>query len=295
MRKVTKIKRDVYQEVTDKVLDMMETHGTNWTNPMTKHGWSFNGVTMQSYSGVNVLLLGAVGGGAFASYKQWQSKGCQVMKGETGHQIIFFKKVVSEDKVTGEENVYPMIKTYTVFSAHQVEGEYADQFKVPAEKKPELELNQDVQDWVANTGAVIKIKNEGRAFYNPNEDFIQIPPQSSFNATGSSSAEENYNSVLLHELGHWTGHKSRLDRNIKNMFGTKDYAFEELVAELASAFQCVKLGVTNEPRADHAQYLNCWIKVLREDKKAIVKAASLAQKAVDYLEGLQSKEVEEVA
>jgi len=99
----------------------------------------------------------------------------------------------------------------------------------------------------------------------------------------------------LHELAHWTGHKSRLDRSIKNMFGTKDYAFEELVAELASAFQCVKLGVTNEPRADHAQYLNCWIKVLREDKKAIVKAASLAQKAVDYLDSLQSKKAEEVA
>jgi len=295
MRKVTKIKRDVYQEVTDKVLEMMETHGTNWTNPMTEKGWSFNGVTMQSYSGINVLLLGSVGGGAFASYKQWQSKGCQVMKNETGHQIIFFKKVVSADKVTGEESIYPMIKTYTVFSAHQVEGEYADQFKVPVEKKQELELNQDVQDWVANTGAVVKIKNEGRAFYNPNDDYIQIPPQSNFNATGSSSAAENYNSVLLHELAHWTGHKSRLDRSIKNMFGTKDYAFEELVAELASAFQCVKLGVTNEPRADHAQYLNCWIKVLREDKKAIVKAASLAQKAVDYLDSLQSKEAEEVA
>jgi len=293
----TKIKRDIYQEVTDKVLDMMKTCGSNWTNPMTKNnkGWAFNAVTKQRYQGVNVLMLGTAGGGAFASYKQWQDKGCQVIKGSKGHQIIFYKKMTVTDQKTEEVKSIPMIRSYTVFSADQVEGEFANQYKQVIDNKDEFEQIEAVTNWVEQSGAQINTLNEARACYYPSQDYIQMPPRSGFKATSTSTASENYHSTLLHELTHWTGHKSRLDRNLKGKFGEKDYAYEELVAELGSAFQCVKLGVSNQPREDHAKYLNNWIEALSNDKKMIVKASSMAQQAVDYIEGLATAEIREVA
>ena len=132
--------------------------------------------------------------------------------------------------------------------------------------------------------------DSGRAFYSPASDSIQMPPRNGFVATETSTANETYHSTLLHELGHWTGHKSRLDRlDLKSQHG---YAFEELIAELAATYQCVRLGVSSAPRADHAQYLSGWLAALRGDKRLIVKAASRAQAAVDYIEGLQDSETE---
>ena len=290
--------RDIYQEVTDKVVAMMETSGTNWTNPMTggAKGWPFNPVTGNTYNGLNVLFLSMAGGGAFASFKQWQAKGCKIKKGSKGERVIFFKPLNVKDRTDpdGERMIkIPMIKTYTVFSADQVEGEFAEQYQIRLDQPDETQQIAAVDEWVAATGAVINTRNEGKAFYRPSTDEIQMPPRNGFQATDTSTASENYHSTLLHELTHWTGHKSRLDRlALKNQDG---YAFEELIAELGAAFQCIKLGVSSEPRADHAKYLNNWLAALKNDKKLIVKAARLAQQAVDHIESYQSSNEQEAA
>ena len=283
-------KRDIYQEVTDKVIDMMETSGSNWTNPMTggQKGWPFNATTGNHYRGINVLFLSMAGGGAFATYKQSQSKGCKVKKGSKGQMVIFFKQLEVADRTdpTKTTNV-PLIRHSTVFAADQVEGEFAEQFQIEIDRPDETVQMAAVNEWVAATGAVINTRNEGRAFYRPSTDDIQMPPREGFQATATSTANENYHSTLLHELTHWTGHTSRLNR--LEMKSRQGYAFEELIAELGAAFQCTLLGVSAEPRADHAQYLNNWLSALRDDKKLIVRAASLAQKAVDHISNYQSE------
>lgn len=283
------MKRDVYQEVTDRIIDAMESGGKNWVNPMVSAagGWAFNGVTKKPYNGINVLLLGLQGGGAWASYKQWESKGCQVRKGEKGTRIVFFKAYTKKDKETGEEATYPVIRDYTVFRYSQVDGEFAEQF-APGDRVDETDVIAHADEWIANSGADIRHADEGRAFYVPSQDFIQVPPRDGFKATDHSSATENYYSTVCHELAHWTGHKSRLDRLADK--SRDGYAFEELVAELGAAFQCVQLGISSEPRQDHAHYLNNWLAVLKEDKRAIVRAAAAAQRAVDFIAALQNKE-----
>ena len=278
-------KADAYQIVTDQIIEAMESESSNWTNPMIRAaGYPFNGTTGNNYNGINVLLLGLAGGGAFASYKQWQGKGCQVRKGEKGVKIIFFK--VLEKEVEGKIEKFPMARVSTVFRFSQVDGEFAEQFKTPAvDTTAAIEA---ADKWVSATGADIRTADEGRAFYMPSQDFIQMPPRNGFTNTPTSTSTEAYYGVLLHELTHWTGHKTRLDRlEDKNAQG---YAYEELVAELGAAFQCCLLGVTAEPRPDHAHYLNSWIAALKNDKKLIVKAARQAQAAVDYIGGLQDQQ-----
>lgn len=277
------MKADAYQKVTDQIIAAMENGAKNWINPMIGAGYPENGVTGARYNGINVLLLGMQGGGAWASYKQWQSKGCQVRKGERGTSIIFFK--VFEKDVDGETKNFPVARLYTVFRYSQVDGEFAEQFDAPRADQTQAVAAAD--EWVANTGATIRTADESRAFYMPSQDFIQMPPRDGFRATAESNATETFYGTLLHELTHWTGHKSRLSRlEDKSREG---YAFEELVAELGAAFQSCKLGVTIEPRDDHAQYLNSWIAALKNDKRLIVKAAKKAQASVDFIEALQTR------
>ena len=135
----------------------------------------------------------------------------------------------------------------------------------------------------ANTGADIR-HGGNRAYYASEPDYVQMPPFEAFQDA------ESYCATLAHELTHWTKHASRLDRDFgRKAFGDEGYAREELVAEIGSAFLACDLGITPEPREDHASYLDHWLKVLKEDKRAIFQAAAHAQKAADYLHGLQPK------
>ncbi|PZQ43542.1 MAG: peptidase, partial [Micavibrio aeruginosavorus] len=168
-----------------------------------------------------------------------------------------------------------------VFNAAQVEG-----YETPAALQPpcpSLIENIAAADMLVNqTGAQIRHEG-GQAFYIPSMDYIAMPPRQMFHDTASSTATENYYSVLFHELTHWTGAKHRLDRLTDDKYGGKDYAFEELVAELGAAMCCASTGVTSSPRDDHARYINNWLKALKSDKRFIFSAASQAQKAVDFL------------
>lgn len=148
--------------------------------------------------------------------------------------------------------------------------------------------------FVANTGAVIH-HGHPMACYRPAFDAIYMPDRAAFVATATSSATENYYSTLSHELTHWSGVEKRLDRQLGKRFGDDQYAVEELVAELGSAFLCAELGITPTPRQDHAQYLAHWLKVLKADKRALFAAAAAASKAVTYLNGLQPRSIESAA
>ena len=290
---------DIYQTVTNQVIEQMSTAGANWVNPFHKGKTSlrpFNATTQRNYRGVNVLMLNFTPfqSNAWASFQQWAGRGCQIKKGSKGYIVTYFNMIKKQDK-DGKQKAFPMIKYSTVFNSEQVEGDFARTFDGEQIDKVEVEDLAAVEAWAAKTGADIRHAPDSRAFYSPLMDYIQMPVKSMFRATQSSSATECYYSTLAHELVHWTGHDSRLKRGFLNKFGNDAYAFEELVAELGSAFLCAELQISNGPRVDHAQYLNNWLRVLREDKRAIFKAASLARSASEFLLGKEQTELKEAA
>jgi antirestriction protein ArdC len=279
---------ELREEITNKVIALMEEYGTDWTKPWTLGGGGMptNVISKKPYSGINIMMLmmSDTGSNEWGTYKQWKDKDAQVKKGEKGTHIIFYKSLKKESVIEGaKDTVIPMMRNYTVFNASQVDGYEV----VTPEPKGLGERMDDVDLFLSNTNAVIK--SGGSAYYSPKEDKICIPDMGYFFSTNHSSEIECYYSTLLHELTHWTGAKHRLDRDLKNKFGSKDYAREELVAELGATFLGIELGITNEPRPDHAEYLNSWMTVLKEDPSAIFKASTMASKAVAYLHDLQSE------
>ncbi len=171
---------------------------------------------------------------------------------------------------------------YTVFNIEQIDG-LPDRYKSPVEDIPEgvTPLLANVEDFIGRTGA--KITYGGKhACYRRGPDDVEMPARERF------LSDVHLCSTLLHELGHWTGAKQRLDRDLSGRFGTETYAVEELVAELSAAFVCADLGVEHDPRENTATYLESWLKVLKQDKRAIVTAAAKAQAVADYLHSLQS-------
>jgi antirestriction protein ArdC len=272
------------RQAADQVIALMESEGTNWVKPWTSHGAPHNVVTGKAYRGSNLFFLGLAShvkgyeSNSWATFKQWADLGASVKKGEKSTSIFFFSVLEKQDAKTKEKNSFGFWKTYSVFNADQVEG-----YEAKTKDKPELSPIASAELFVSNTQA--SITHEGdRACYIPALDQIKMPNFQAFTGEGE------YYSTLLHELTHWTGHASRLDRGKGNSFGSEDYAREELVAECGAALLCVLLGIEKEPTPNHARYLNSWIQAIKDDHKAIFSAMSQAQKAIDYLEGLQSAE-----
>lgn len=277
------MKQDTYQIVTDKIIALMEEHGTDWNKP-----WKVKGInagipysmsTGEAYTGINALLLGWSGYSdmRWGTYKAWQDKGAQVRKGEKGTQVIFFK-ILQKEKTDGTVDKIPLLKTYSVFNAAQCDN--VPELPV-AEPLTECERIQQAEEFIAATGADIRHGDESRAYYVPSLDYISLPRAEHFKTM------QGYYGTLLHELTHWTGNASRLDRLKDTGFGSDLYAKEELVAEMGSAYLCALLGIEDEPRPDHAQYLNSWIRQLKQDKYTITRAASAAKKACEFLQALQ--------
>lgn len=292
-------KINAYEIVTTQIIAAIEAGAGKFQMPWHRsqsEGLPTNAATGNAYRGINIfnLWVGALAGGfsssTWASYKQWQAKGAQVRKGEKGTQIVFFKPLEVSREQDGEtvKDTIPLIRLSTVFNAEQVDG-YEEQ-TTPVQDLTERLSAADA--FVQATGADIR-HGGGQAFYQPGGDYIAMPKREAFTGTDTSNATEAYYSTLLHELTHWTGHKSRLARlELKNRFGSEGYAFEELVAELGAAFACQSLGITTVPREDHAAYIQSWLKALKGDSKAVFKAAAEAQKALDFLQGLQSTQAE---
>lgn len=291
------LSRDVYTQVTDTIISAIEAGAGQWDMPWHRHGVThtrpMNALTGKRYRGVNVLALWAAAEargfttGLWGTYRQWQEKGAQVRKGEKSSLVVFFKELAVDETnpETGEtERGRRLIaKASYVFNATQVDG-----FALPEPAAPAnpAEVLSQVEAYVAATGARVAFGGEG-AFYRPLTDTIHMPDRTRFVGSATSSATECLYSTLLHELTHWTGIKTRCDREFGKRFGDDAYAMEELVAELGAAFLCADLGIANTPRPDHAAYISHWLTVLKADKKAIFTAASKAAQAVDYLDGLQ--------
>ena len=277
----------VYQEVTDSIIKQLEQGATPWIKPWkTDSTADKNFLSQKPYQGVNRLILGlssmvnAFDCPVWASFKQWQSIGANVRKGEKGTKIVFYSPVTKENKATGESESYNLLKAYYVFNASQVDGVTIQAPTVDAKPFNAIEA---AELRIKATGATITHGGDS-AFYAPSVDKINVPHKSSF------ISEASYYATVFHELTHWTGHELRCNRNLKGKFGNPLNAFEELVAEMGAAFLCQDYRIQGELR--HAGYLQSWLKVLKEDSKAIFKAAALAQKAADYINALDMANAE---
>lgn len=279
---------DLYQEVTDKIVSSLATAG-EWERPWTLIDGAFAPVNTagRAYRGVNVWLLWASAlehgytSGVWGTYKAWKQDDPvrHVRKGEKGTLVTLWKpthrKATARDVAEGNakrvgasvQGLY--LRDYTVFNSEQVEG-----YVAPA-AGPKVDPIAEAERFFDAIGATIL--PDPQAHYSPITDTIGLPPIDAFVDAGA------YYATSAHEHGHWTGHKSRLDRDLVNRFGSEAYAFEELVAELTAAFVGARLGIEPTVREDHASYVKNWIKVLKNDKKAIFTAGSLAQKATDFL------------
>ena len=285
---------DIHQHITDQIVSAIEQGAGEFRLPWHRTGGNImrpvNIASKNAYRGVNILTLWATAdakgyeSGMWGTYKQWGESGAQVKKGEKAAYVVFYKEItVAPDAEDNDESETRLFARATpVFAAEQVDG-----YAAPVEKPPAtvIEPIEAAETFVAATGAQVA-HGGSRAFYRPSTDSIQLPPREAFIGTATSSAAESYYATLLHELTHWTSAEARCNRQLGNRFGDEAYAVEELVAELGAAFLCADIGITDTPRADHAQYLDNWLRVLKSDKKAIFTAASKAQRAANYLTSL---------
>ncbi len=274
-----------YQDVTDEVIRQLETGVPPWTRPW--HDSKRMGVGMvpsnlvsgRLYSGSNVLLLwmNAVASGypylQYCTYNQVNSIGAKVRKGERAAHIIFTKHVLNKDEESGEEKPSTIVKTYPVFNVAQLENldtKYLEPQKSPDTRSSHVEANQ-----LVSASGVPVVHQGNKAFYSTATDSVTLPPYESF------VDDSSYWGVALHELTHATGAKHRLDRRFGKRFGDMDYAAEELVAELGSAFLCARLEF--QPSFRSAGYIESWLKVLKSDNRAVFAAASHAGQSSDWL------------
>ncbi|MBI1290186.1 DUF1738 domain-containing protein [bacterium] len=289
-------KFDVHQEITDRIVAALETAG-EFRLPWIRSGGSMkrpvNIASGKPYNGVNIVSLWVAGLAAeypshlWGTYRQWQDRGCQVRKGEKSSLIVFYKKLefAQTDETTGETETGErlMARASFVFNAAQVEG-FALQSDTALPAEPAFDPIERAERFAIATGA--KIEEGGdKACYIPTADMIRMPERRRFTGTDTTTPAEGFYSTLCHELVHWSGAKHRLDRDLTGRFGSESYAVEELVAELGAAFLCGDLGISPEPRADHACYIANWLKVLKDDKKAVFTAASKASEAANWLIG----------
>ena len=289
------MKRDLYAEVSARIVAELEAGAAPWIKPWAATPGAntpCNAVSNRPYSGCNVILLWMVRAAGyrtprFLTFKQALELGGHVRKGERGTKVYFVKQLEIRDDEDTSTRLVPMLREYTVFNVDQCD-DLPDSVTMG---KPMRVRNPDARDELADqflrsTGADIR-EGHGEAYYVPSRDFISMPAFEAFNG-----ADQFYGTVF-HELTHWTAHKSRLDRDLKSRFGSRNYAGEELIAELGAAFLCAEFGFDGDLR--HAGYIGHWIELLKADKRAFFTACSQASKAADYLRGLALAAPTEVA
>lgn len=281
-------RKSIYETVTNQIIEQLENGVAPWRKPWASFGGGMpaNVVSGKAYRGVNVLLLwGTAQAKGFdsdlwATYRQWAELGGHVEKGQKGTHIVFWRVATETtiDKHSGEETEDRRFycRQYTVFNLDQCGGESLDRFRATRPVGEFIDFSP-AEEAIAATQA--DIRHGGcRAYFNPAEDYVQLPVKESFRTP------ENYYSTALHELVHWSGHENRLNRLDKlARFGSESYAAEELVAELGASFLTSMLGVPNVPIQDNAAYLSHWLKVLKADSKAIFTASTAAAAASDHI------------
>lgn len=278
------------RELTEKVIEAIEANPGNWTKPWREtlaSGLPTNALTKRRYSGGNLfwLTLTTQGRGYstnfWATYKQWSELGCQVRKGETSTLGMFYKRLTITEEVDGQDKTktIPLLRGFYLFNADQVEGgveKVAERFGAD-EDPSEVDIIDHAEEFFTAIGAELRHGGD-RAFFVPALDYIQVPVRDSF------VTSEAYYATLAHEHVHWSGHPSRLDRTKGKHFGDETYAREELVAELGSAFVLGYLGIdTDAEGCGNAAYLASWLKVLKEEPRALWSVMGDAARALDLL------------
>ena len=291
-------KRDVYERVTSQIVNAIEQGVSNWRMPWHTSGkFAFSPVNVTSkkpYRGINTVCLWAAAQakgyerGEWGTYQQWQERGAQVRKGEKATLVVFWKfannAAETDDGETPKSGSRLLFtRGYSVFNAAQVDG-----------YTPKADADTPIAERIETADAFFqgvnaRVVHQGnRAFYSPADDSITLPPFAAF------FTPVDYYSTRAHETGHWTSTAGRCNRELGKRFGDNAYSVEELIAELTAAFTLAHLGLSSEPRPDHAQYIVSWLRVLKADKRAIFTAASKAQQAADFITQ-QSERTAEVA
>lgn len=300
-------KRDVYQTVTDRIIAQLEKVGPHdWRMPWARTSNTLRLPTRsngQAYSGINVFMLWAESiekgyqRSQWMTFKQAQQLGGCVRKGEKSSPVVFWSTSVTKDtkdKPEDEQRRFGFLKQYAVFNVEQIDGLDASYYPLPAEPSDLVaaDRRKHADRWFASISDLVYRDEGERAYYEPVRDFVCMPDLNRFDDV------RDYYSTLCHEVTHWTGHKSRLDREDLKLYALniQNRAREELTAELGAAMLMAQLGLSPaaNPRLDHSQYLANWLQVLKEDKKAIFQAAKLAQKASDYLDSVAGLDVSAV-
>jgi antirestriction protein ArdC len=287
---------NLYQRITDQIIAELERGTLPWHKPWSAGHLGDRVVrplrhSGESYRGINIISLWMTAT-AFSytspywmTYRQALELGGQVRKGEKGSPVIFASSLVKQDADVpddAEAREIHYMKGYTVFNAAQIDG-LPERF-VSMPDQPPLDVpkrNSQAEAFFTATGAEVR-HGGARAYYSPKADHIQLPPFESF------TDPVGYYATRAHETLHWTSHEKRMNRSFdRKRFGDQGYAMEELVAELGAAFLSVDLHLTPELRPDHASYIESWLKVLKNDNRAIFTAAAHAQRACDYLHSVQ--------
>lgn len=281
--------QDIYQQITDEVIRDLEAGTVPWEQAWNG-GFSFprNAASATDYHGINVLILWCkqrrqnFASSQWLTYNQAQSLGGQVKRGEKATRIVYYKALEVErenDKGESETHKIPMLKTHAVFNLTQCEGlETLLEIETGIQPKNEIGVCESAENIVKVSGAAVHFGSSAMAFYQPDEDVIEMPERHQF------KDQIGFYSTMLHELTHWTGHSSRLGREFpKTAASDSVRANEELIAELGSSFLCAKAGLPYTTQ--HAAYIKTWLVALKNDKKAIFKAAARAREASEFLLG----------
>ncbi len=275
----------LHEDITQKIIESLEKGVAPWVRP-----WQVklpvNAISQNPYNGVNILLLWFMTGEKgyqqhiWLTFNQAKDLGGTVKKGEKGTRIIYTSTAKKKRESEAEDQQqYSFLKSYTVFNLEQTEGLPEHLF---FQSKPidQNNKNKELESFIQSLNATIKHGGE-EAFYQPQLDFIQLPHQERFKTL------PDYYATNLHEHAHWSGHKSRLNRDLSNRFGSEAYAAEELIAELAGAFLCAQFNL--EGKLMHAEYIASWLMILKNDKQAIFTAASQATKITEYFNNLVAR------
>lgn len=279
------MRQTIYETITNQIVTAIEEGAGLYKMPWHRSRSDItnpqNMATKSSYRGLNIMTLWMIAeakqyaSGTWATYQQWAEKGAQVRKGEKAASVFFWKNLSEGDEPADSNEISRarfVARGYSVFNADQVDG-------YEAEAAPVLSESERIAAADAFFSKIPATLEHGgnQCYFMPSADIVRMVPYSRF------TDAPGYYSVLAHELTHWSGAKTRLDRDLSGRFGSESYAVEELVAELGAAFIAGRLGLPNDPRTDHAPYIASWLKALKNDPRAIFTAASKAQAAADYL------------
>lgn len=279
-----KKKVSVAEVITSRIIEKLEAGCIPWHKPWTPLagvGAPRNLLSGKPYRGINILILASqqFSSPFWLTYKQAQDKGGSVRKGETGTPVVFWNWIEVEDSETGDEKKIPFMRYYTVFNLEQTEGIEAP--PSPAVAETPFTPIQAAEEIIAAMPRLPEIRHSGsRAYYRPACDFVNMPPRKTFHH------EEGYYCTLFHEIGHATGHSSRLGRKGVTectAFASHEYSKEELVAEMTAAFLCAETGIEQATIDNSAAYIQSWLEELKNDKSMVILAAGQAQRAVDFI------------